>query len=577
MRFTTLAIAGSFVAIVMLASMWPESSRIAMTPPAGAQDGESGFGGLGGAEGGLAGGPLGSGGPIVTEVTSKQKLDGFIQVEFFEDTLHDVIATVAEDLDLDFHFKGDTVDQSILDQPVTIRFRRVRASMLLELILQPHNLDYLVRDDIIFITSNDDASVSHEVKVYNCRNLIAMLSQPPSMYGSGMYDPGVPAAGSGYPGGGGDPFDGPYGGSGFSGGSDATEGGGGAYGGGAPGGYPSGSGDGFGGGDDSDPFGSGGGDGAGTDDPFGPGGAPRRGRNDPYNSRGSTSGDSTDPFGETRSGGSGGGGTRSGKAISGGRTGTPGGGLGGGGRSGGNGDPTAGGSNRDTTAPGSTGGGGPSGSDPGAGAGNGSNADLGSGGADGAGADGVDVEEGDSCSQVFQDDGGTTDDTSASGFGRSNQDEGGFGSGTGGSSAGASGGFGDFGGDDAGGGAGFEDGGYGDEGIGGILGGGGGAMGGMGGPGAGHDGMGAGAMDPGGMGQGGMGNPLNHLIPVSDEETRQLIMIITHTIASDSWTTRGGAGTIAGYNGVIIVRQNPKVHEEIAELLAMLEESVSRP
>src|SRR5262249_9223996 len=52
----------------------------------------------------------------------------------------------------------------------------------------------------------------------------------------------------------------------------------------------------------------------------------------------------------------------------------------------------------------------------------------------------------------------------------------------------------------------------------------------------------------------------------------RLIKVITDTIAPDSWSTTGGAGTIDYYplGMALVILQTPDVHEQVAELLESL-------
>ena len=49
-----------------------------------------------------------------------------------------------------------------------------------------------------------------------------------------------------------------------------------------------------------------------------------------------------------------------------------------------------------------------------------------------------------------------------------------------------------------------------------------------------------------------------------EEHMRQLIDVITNTIEPDSWAVNGGAGTIAPFKGMLVVRNTPSVHQKIS-------------
>lgn len=52
-----------------------------------------------------------------------------------------------------------------------------------------------------------------------------------------------------------------------------------------------------------------------------------------------------------------------------------------------------------------------------------------------------------------------------------------------------------------------------------------------------------------------------------------LVSVINETIEPDAWTTGGGAGTAAIYNGVLIIRQHEQVHADVEKLLLMLRDA----
>jgi hypothetical protein len=57
---------------------------------------------------------------------------------------------------------------------VTQNFKKIRLSTLLDLMLEELNLVYSQKDDLVVITTPDDASATMEVRVYDCRDLLAM-------------------------------------------------------------------------------------------------------------------------------------------------------------------------------------------------------------------------------------------------------------------------------------------------------------------------------------------------------------------------------------------------------------------
>jgi hypothetical protein len=101
-----------------------------------------------------------------------------------------------------------------LDQAVTLRLKNVRLSTLLDVMLEDLNLVYTEKDDLVVITTPDDAQATMEVRVYDCRDLLTMPTVGMPRPGAPPFGPGTPGppVGPGFPGG--DPGFGPSG-SGF--------------------------------------------------------------------------------------------------------------------------------------------------------------------------------------------------------------------------------------------------------------------------------------------------------------------------------------------------------------------------
>lgn len=101
--------------------------------------------------------------------------------------------------------------------------------------------------------------------------------------------------------------------------------------------------------------------------------------------------------------------------------------------------------------------------------------------------------------------------------------------------------------------------------VGGLPMGGGGAGGGLGGPMAGTPGVGGMGGGGGGFGVGGMeaGGGMYSAGQI-------LADVISNTIEPDSWVNYGGLYSIEEFNGLLVVKNRPAVHQKIAELLQML-------
>lgn len=80
---------------------------------------------------------------------------------------------------------------------------------------------------------------------------------------------------------------------------------------------------------------------------------------------------------------------------------------------------------------------------------------------------------------------------------------------------------------------------------------------------------GAAPSEGGGFGSlGGMGGGIGFATPQPGDTL--LAQVIRATIRTDSWVDAGGEGSIAEYNGLLIVKHSPQVHREIEQLLQLM-------
>ncbi|MDP6467953.1 MAG: permease prefix domain 1-containing protein [Pirellulaceae bacterium] len=90
--------------------------------------------------------------------------------------------------------------------------------------------------------------------------------------------------------------------------------------------------------------------------------------------------------------------------------------------------------------------------------------------------------------------------------------------------------------------------------------------------GGGLGGFGGGEGGLGGFGGGGMGGQA----PPLNSRGEQLMDIIKTAVVPDSWDEVGGPGTIAEFDGLIVIRHNPRVHRQVERVLEMLREAAKK-
>jgi general secretion pathway protein D len=117
---------------------------------------------------------------------TKRKLAERMEATFEQQPLADVLEFVTDRLDLEVHAQKAELEAAglALDSPVSLKFKRVRGDMLLDLALRQvsPDLGYVIRDGVVIIGTREALSSSQVVRVYNCRDLLAAAAKatPPA-------------------------------------------------------------------------------------------------------------------------------------------------------------------------------------------------------------------------------------------------------------------------------------------------------------------------------------------------------------------------------------------------------------
>jgi hypothetical protein len=104
------------------------------------------------------------------------KLNERIDVDFVETPLKDALAYIQDRAHVPFYLKSSKLaDAGInVDTPVSCNLKQVRLRTFLDLSLREIGLAYYDKDDLLVITTPDDAENTMEIRVYDCRDLLAM-------------------------------------------------------------------------------------------------------------------------------------------------------------------------------------------------------------------------------------------------------------------------------------------------------------------------------------------------------------------------------------------------------------------
>jgi hypothetical protein len=115
----------------------------------------------------------------------KEILDSRLSVEFSEKPLVDVAKQLSEQSGVTIYLDARRLEEAgvNVDTPITIAFRDIRFRTLLELMLGELDLAYLIKDDILVLTTLERAESPDMaiVRVYDCRELLALPRPPGSV------------------------------------------------------------------------------------------------------------------------------------------------------------------------------------------------------------------------------------------------------------------------------------------------------------------------------------------------------------------------------------------------------------
>lgn len=183
MRIGTVSVAGLAAAGLLAVALWPEGAQV-KAPQVVAQTG------------GKKKEKIAEGQP---ERSVEEKLSQRLDAEYVETPFKEVLDDLQGRADVQIYINRKAIGaadntQEALDAPITINLKMVRLDMVLDLVLEQaggDQLAYVERDGVLIVSTSDALSGASEVKVYNCRDLLAMASPVPSggmMMGPGMMD-----------------------------------------------------------------------------------------------------------------------------------------------------------------------------------------------------------------------------------------------------------------------------------------------------------------------------------------------------------------------------------------------------
>jgi hypothetical protein len=129
------------------------------------------------------------------------ELDQLTEIDMVEMPLKDVVAFLSDRHQIPIVIKTKKLEEIpvSVDTPITKSLRGIRLSSALNLILEDVDLTYVIKDEVLQITSMIDAQAAMEIHIYDCRDILAM---PGPGQAKGLAPGGEGSAAGGMPAGG---------------------------------------------------------------------------------------------------------------------------------------------------------------------------------------------------------------------------------------------------------------------------------------------------------------------------------------------------------------------------------------
>jgi general secretion pathway protein D len=114
--------------------------------------------------------------PAAAQMSLQEKLNQRIDFDVVEMPLKDVCGMLRQSTGIQLILQMKKLEEASVsaDTPITKSLHQVRLSTLLDLLLKDLELTYVEKDGLLLITTPEDAESKLEIRVYDCRDLLAM-------------------------------------------------------------------------------------------------------------------------------------------------------------------------------------------------------------------------------------------------------------------------------------------------------------------------------------------------------------------------------------------------------------------
>jgi hypothetical protein len=193
MRMTTFSIAATLLVAASLALLWPARNAapglaavVAQAPPAAdpfaaqpttpSPPEPDPFAAPPPALGPKLDTPPAKKGPSSAVSRITNELEKFTNIDVVEMPLRDVVAYLSEMHGIPILLKAKKLEEASIstDTPITKSLRGIRLSSALNLILEDLEGAYVVKDEVLQLTTLKDAQSMMEIRIYDCRDILAI-------------------------------------------------------------------------------------------------------------------------------------------------------------------------------------------------------------------------------------------------------------------------------------------------------------------------------------------------------------------------------------------------------------------
>ncbi len=204
MRFAAFSTAGVFLFAVLTMAMWPSDARFGMPSASLAQ--EASAGDSDGDTNATADDVSGISEATLRDLKTEETLKRIVDLDFDEIPFSEVLEVLSEETGLNFILTYSAKDDSLTeDEPIKFRLKGMPLAKGLDLMLMDRNATYAIDEGVVLIISRDDTANSdyERIKMFDCRELVAVLPETAIRVSGGVSRGGGGGFGGGAGGGGG--------------------------------------------------------------------------------------------------------------------------------------------------------------------------------------------------------------------------------------------------------------------------------------------------------------------------------------------------------------------------------------